>query len=327
MVIRFSSIGDIVLTSPVIRCLKQQTKAEIHFLTKENFKDVLAGNPYIDKLHFLQDSLEDTLLNLKKEGFSYIVDLHHNLRTTRIKRTLNLPSEKFYKANFSKWLMVNLKIDRLPKIHIVQRYLETVKGLGVIDDRKGLDFFLEESKTEAILKWVTDYQKQNLKFLTFAIGAQHATKRLPKHKILDICRKAEQPVLLLGGKGEAEIGAFIEAELGEKVENFCGKISLQESALLIEKSSLLITHDTGMMHIGAALKKPIVSIWGNTIPGFGMYPYLPERENQHRMIEVANLSCRPCSKIGYSACPKDHFKCMEDQQVGEVINNIQQLLF
>jgi len=138
LVIRFSSIGDIVLTSPVIRMLKKQVpNAEVHFLTKKNFESVVRNNPNIDKVWTTDGSLKDVLSALKKEQFDEIIDLHANLRTWRIKSTLKIKSTSFNKLNFEKWLLVNLKINRLPAIHIVNRYLKAVEHLGVVNDGEG----------------------------------------------------------------------------------------------------------------------------------------------------------------------------------------------
>jgi ADP-heptose:LPS heptosyltransferase len=126
LIIRFSSIGDIVLTTPVIRCLKQQLKgAEIHYLTKKNFETVLSSNRYIDKLHLLDKKLSVTISRLKAEKFDVVIDLHHNLRTLIIKTRLGVRSSSFDKLNWQKWLIVNFKINRLPAVHIVDRYLKT----------------------------------------------------------------------------------------------------------------------------------------------------------------------------------------------------------
>ena len=133
-----------------------------------------------------------------------------------------------------------------------------------------------------------------------------------KHGLHVICKKIDQPIILLGGKEDEEKGKQIKDALGEKIYNACGKYNLNQSASLIKNAAKIITHDTGLMHIAAAFKKEIVSVWGNTVPEFGMYPYLSGtgHEGQGMLVEVKNLSCRPCSKIGYAKCPKGHFDCM-----------------
>lgn len=308
LIIRFSSIGDIVLTTPVIRCVKQQLQdCELHFLTKPGFKSVLNSNPYIDKLHFLKDSLSETVEELKKENFDYVIDLHNNIRTRRLKLKLGVKSSAFNKLNIQKWLLVNFKINIMPQKHIVDRYLETASSLGVKDDGKGLDYFLENEYSLEQLLPVSHQQ-----FTGFVIGAQHATKRLPTDKIIEICKLIQKPIVLLGGKDEIEEGETIVRSAGPHVFNGCGKFTLDQSAFLVREAISIISHDTGLMHIAAAFNKKTISVWGNTVPDLGMYPY---KVADQKMFEVDGLSCRPCSKIGFKKCPKGHFKCMNDQNI------------
>ncbi|MBC7391368.1 MAG: glycosyltransferase family 9 protein, partial [Opitutaceae bacterium] len=143
LIIRFSSIGDIVLTTPVIRGITQQLHgSEVHYCTKAAFHQVLATNPYISKFHFLEDSLPKLISELTAEKFDLVIDLHNNLRTRIIKFILGIPSKSFEKLNWEKWQMVNLKKNKLPKIHIVDRYFKTVERLAVSYDGRGLDYFI-----------------------------------------------------------------------------------------------------------------------------------------------------------------------------------------
>lgn len=316
LIIRFSSIGDIVLTTPVIRCLKQQIPdAEVHYVTKKGYGSILESNPHIDKLHLLNDSFAETVRLLKAEKFDYVADLHHNLRTLRIKRALGVKSYSFKKLNIEKFLLVNLMINIMPEVHIVDRYMETVAPLGVKNDGKGLDYYLDRDYSLADL-----LPSEHHLYTGFAIGAQHATKRLPIDKIISICRAAVGSVVLLGGKEDQAAGDFIAQAAGSHVYNSCGKLSLNESAFLVKESVQMISHDTGLMHIAAAFNKKIISVWGNTVPEFGMYPY---RTDENHTMEVKGLSCRPCSKIGYEKCPRGHFKCMNNQdlvKIAELLN-------
>ena len=308
LIIRFSSIGDIVLTTPVVRNLKQQVEgAEVHYLTKKQYADILETNPYIDKVHVLDESFSDLLPKLKAEHFHYIIDLHKNLRTLRVKRALRTASFSFDKINWGKWLMVNLKVNKLPHLHIVDRYLETVKVFIEKNDLKGLDYFIPQKDEVDLISLPENFQNE---YIAFAIGTQHATKKLPDEKIISICKKINKPIVLLGDKNDAKVAEKAVKAVGSKIYNACGKYNLNQSASLVKQAKLLITHDTGLMHIAAAFKKKIISIWGNTIPEFGMYPYLSGEGSE--IIEVKGLKCRPCTKIGFSKCPKKHFKCIND---------------
>jgi ADP-heptose:LPS heptosyltransferase len=131
---------------------------------------------------------------------------------------------------------------------------------------------------------------------------------------------------LLGGAQEAELGAYLEQHCNALPLNFCGKLNIHQSASLIQQAKAVLTHDTGLMHIAAALRKPIVSLWGSTVPAFGMYPFYPQGTDRGSMIEVKNLSCRPCSKIGYQKCPKGHFRCMYEISVPEIWEQLSKIL-
>jgi len=159
------------------------------------------------------------------------------------------------------------------------------------------------------------------KYMVAVVGANHATKQIPADKMINIINHSGIPVCLVGGKDVLEQAALIGKELKVPFLNTVGNISLHQSASFIRQSSVVLTPDTGMMHIAAAFKKNIVSLWGNTVPEFGMYPYLAGE--QSRIFETKGLRCRPCSKIGYNKCPKGHFKCMQEINVQEVVECIQ----
>ncbi len=319
LVIRFSSIGDIVLTTPVLRGLKQQLGAEVHFLTKKSFASLVKSNPNVDKVWEIEKEVAEIAPVLSREKFDVVIDLHKNLRSFQV-RMLFLKARyfSFSKLNFQKWLFVNFKLNRMPKLHIVDRYLKTLAPLGVVNDGKGLDFFIPTKDEIAIENWSKNTLKPN-EYIAFVIGAAHATKRLPAEKIIEFCQKMPQKIVLLGGKDESELGERIAHEAGAHVQNACGLLNLNQSASVVQQARAVVTHDTGLMHIAAAFQQKIVSVWGNTVADLGMYPYfgsvnLAGRTGSDFQLEVANLSCRPCSKIGFDSCPKKHFDCMNRQQ-------------
>jgi ADP-heptose:LPS heptosyltransferase len=312
LILRFSSIGDIVLTTPVMRCLKKQLPdVEIHYATKNAFKGILENNPYVDKVHVLSVSTSDLIKELKQEKFDVVIDLHKNIRTLKIKWALSTKNYSFDKLNVKKWLFVNWKFKVMPDKHIVDRYLETINALGIQNDNAGLDYFIP--KKDVVDLGLLPEVYTNSGYVAIAIGAQHATKRLPENKLRELIGKISLPVMLLGGKEDTAMGNALADHFpaSKHILNTCGKYNLNQSASLVQQSQYIYTHDTGLMHIAAALNKRIVSIWGNTVPEFGMHPY----KTEYVSWEVTNLSCRPCSKIGFNACPKKHFKCMNGQEL------------
>jgi ADP-heptose:LPS heptosyltransferase len=324
LIIRFSSIGDIVLTTPVVRTVKAQLdNVEVHYATKAQFRSIFQANPYIDKMHYLDGSLLALVSDLRKEKFDFIIDLHSSLRSRLIRLLLGAKSSAFHKLNWKKWLLVNFKINQLPQVHIVDRYLAAAASLGVKNDSLGLDYFIPE-KDEVPVEWLP--QGFHDGYVAYAIGAQHATKRLPLDRMIELCDRINRPLVLLGGKEDSpvaeQVSAFFERstssepfeeglrEMNKKtiIYNACGKFNLNQSASLVKQARYVFSHDTGLMHIAAAFKKEIFSIWGNTVPAFGMYPY----RTKFVIFENNKITCRPCSKLGYNKCPQGHFKCMKE---------------
>jgi len=312
LVVRFSSIGDIILTTPVVRHLKQQVEnAEIHYLTKSDFAPLLKANPYIDRIHLFDGNMRTTLDRLKKMEIDYIIDLHHNFRSLRIKTGLKRIAFSVHKLNWKKWLLVNFKMDRLPDRHMVDRNLDTINVFIEKRDEGGLDYFIPEQEEVDTRSLPAAFRDG---YIGLSIGAQHETKKLPVDLLVKLCHTLEHPVVILGGPGDHKTAETIVSSLpGNNIYNSCGKYSINQSASLVRQASVLITHDTGLMHIGAAFQKKIISVWGNTIPRFGMFPYRPDPSSVQ--FEVNGLSCRPCSKIGYQKCPRGHFRCMVEQDL------------
>jgi len=314
LIVRFSSIGDIVLTSPVIRCLSQQIpEIEIHYVCKQSFETVLINNPYVHKLYTFKEDISELFEELSSEHYDLVLDLHKNLRSSRLKRQLKIKSFVFDKLNIKKFLVVNFKLSKLlPPKHIVDRYFETVQTIGVKNDGKGLDYFLDENDNLDLSKLIVRADK---KFIALVIGGSYYTKKIPLNKLLAICALAKLPIILLGGKEDQAIAEQILKQFPDLI-NGCGSFTINQSASIISQSEWVITSDTGMMHIASAFNKKIISIWGNTIPEFGMSPYLPKAKN--RLLQVSGLECRPCSKLGYHTCPLGHFKCMNDVDISVV---------
>lgn len=325
LIVRFSSIGDIVLCSPIVRAL-HNADHECHFLTKSSFRSVVDFSPHIQKLITIDRKLEESLEILRNENYDAIIDLHKNFRSRILALKLGVKRYSFSKLNFKKWVLVNLGWNLLPDVHIVDRYFEGIRKLGIGNDGKGLSFFIDPRLSASNI--LSQYGLIDDSYIVWAIGAAHATKRYPFQKVAEVCNRisTHTKIVLLGGKQEMRAAEFIRSETSAEVLALCGLTSIQESALLIEHSSFVISNDTGMMHIAAALKKSIISLWGSTIPAFGMYPYYGDENIVNVRSELDNLPCRPCSKIGFDKCPKRHFNCMNQMDETDLIETIKSLL-
>ncbi|MFN2457870.1 MAG: glycosyltransferase family 9 protein [Chitinophagaceae bacterium] len=326
LIIRFSSIGDIVLTTPVIRCLKTQLPGvQLHYLIKPRFKTIINHNPYVDKIHVLQKDWSAMMDELKNERFDYIIDLHHNLRTLRVKSALKVPAYSFNKLNIEKFIFVKLKWNVMPQVHIIDRYMKTVAPFGVYNDGAGMDYFIPPNELVQEKDIPTSHHAG---YIAIVIGATYCTKKLPVYKLQELCRKINHPIILLGGKEESQEGDEIAKVDTIKIYNACGRFTLNESADLVRRSKLIITHDTGLMHIAASFKKPVIAIWGSTTPSFGMVPYYgrnylsAQNRSPYDDVQVHKLWCRPCTKIGRHKCPQGHFKCMKTISIDEIVQKV-----
>ena len=312
-------MGDIIYTTPVVRCLKEQLPGvEVHFLTKPSFRYIYDNNPYVDKLHLLKPALGETIRDIRQEQFDYIIDLHNNLRTSLIKLRTGIKSSTYKKQTIRKWLSLKFHLKLVPFVHLVERYMQTVSFLGVKNDGKPIDYYIK-----------AEHSLQNLlpashrpNYIAFVIGATHFTKRMPNEKIIAICNKIALPVVLLGGDDVKANADEIELAVGAEIYNACGKTNLDESVFLVSKAKKVLGFDTGLTHIAEAFNVPIASIWGGTVPELlGVQPYQVE---DAKVIGI-DLDCRPCSKFGLEKCPLGHFNCMNqipENVVANFANNV-----
>jgi heptosyltransferase-2 len=213
----------------------------------------------------------------------------------------------------------------MPDKSIVERYFETVRTLNVTNDGQGLDYFVPDNiqvsnKDIPMSHWNG--------YVGCVIGGSYNTKKLPLKQWQIFCKLVPYPVILLGGSEDAEMGRQIAEQDPIKIYNSCGKFDINESALLVKHSKVIVSNDTGLMHVAAAFQKPVISLWGNTSPNMGMFPYYGNNNLKDRIapltkiIEVNGLYCHPCSKLGYNKCPKGHFKCMNELNMGEVAKDV-----
>ncbi len=319
LIIRFSSIGDIVLTSPVVRCVKKQLGRKVHFITKSKFRSTLEHNPHIDKIYTIEKEITEVLDQIKEEKYDLIIDLHKNLRSKRLILNLGIKSISFNKINFEKWVRVYTRLNLLPKKHLVDRYFDSLSTIGVTNDGEGLSY--HHGLTEFDLADLMPTER----YVSIVLGATYHTKRIPKEKLEIIIQNSALKCILLGGSDVKELAEDLKSKYPQ-VTNLCGEVSLNESAALVLNSKYTIAGDTGLMHMAAAFKTPTMVFWGSTAFELGMYPYYGSNYDvQHIHMVNKNITCSPCSKIGKDICPKGHFKCMMDLSEQEIVTAIKRL--
>lgn len=311
LVVRFSSIGDILLTAPAIKSLRSAIHGpcEIHFLTKSNMRAAAEGlGNLVDCIHTIDRNTSEVAEVLKAEGIDYIIDLHSNVRSRSIKRTLGCVSFTLRKENVAKWLLVR-GWRKQPVTHIVERYIDSFRGAFGAQTPDTWPPLFESARLPS--QFYADQGPWNV----LAVGAAHAGKQIPLERMQSIVQSAHvdgKRTVLIGGKTDALMGESISLALPNAVINLVGKTSIAESAALIRGAQHIHAGDTGMMHLAAALQTPVTSIWGCTRPSLGMEPWLPSAGSQV-ILPPGKDGLRPCSKLGNrcrfsgkSVCMKQH---------------------
>lgn len=310
------------MASPVFRCIKNQIPdAELHFITKSSFKAVTASNPYIDKFYYFDNNLDQLIDLLKEEKYDHVIDLHKNFRSAKIRHKLNVTSHTIDKLSVQKFLLTRLSVNVMPKRHITQRSLDTVKPLGVKDDGLGLDYFIPR---EDVVQPKDIPTSHHAGFIAIVIGGSYYTKKLPVKKLQELCYKIDHPVILLGGEEDAADGDLIASVDPVKIYNAAGKFNLNESADLVRQSKFIVSHDTGLQYIACAFGKPLLAIWGGTSPKLAVEPYYGSNVNGESLYEniFLDLSCQPCSNYGTRTCPLEHFNCMNKQNIEAIVERV-----
>lgn len=286
LIIRFSSIGDIILTTPAIRCIKLQYKTvELHYLTKYKYKDILLHNPYLDSCHYFDNNFSEVIKNLKQEKYDIIIDLHNNMRSKMLRLALATKNYVYNKENFKKFLLINFGLN-FSKLHTVDRYFLPLKDLQIKNDNNGLDVCIDDNCNVGF--------NTSQKYISWCIGGSYENKKLSDEQIVYVCNKLNLPIVFIGGPNEYDLAEkIITKSSNNKLYNFCGKINFSESSYLVKKSNLLLTNDTSILHVGSAFKIPTISFWGCTKPELGFSSYLNPISH-----EICSQNTRPCSKHG-----------------------------
>lgn len=301
LVIRFSSIGDIVLTAPALASLREAIEgpSEIHFLTKATMRPVVEGfGELVDQIHTIEHATAEVMDALRSAELDYIVDLHNNVRSRAVKRALGLISFTVDKQNVAKWLLVRGWRTQ-PVAHIVDRYIAAFGGA-----------FGAKTPTQwpELFEGAHFNRMPSVPYAIIALGATHNGKRLTDSIIESIAQRENRSIVLIGGSEDRERGESWVRRFPDW-HQFAGSTSIAESAALLRQAEHVYTGDTGMMHLAAAVGTPITSFWGCTRPNLGMGPWRAAADSQevHPASELGN---RPCSKLGNRAC-RHTPSCME----------------
>ncbi len=336
LICRLSSIGDIVLTFPLIRVLRHRfPKAELHYLVKQEYADLLRSHPGLDRVwSFDAQSGWVGLRRLKREirsvSYDLFVDIHRNLRSIYMRSGLSGTTVVTYnKCVFRRWLLIHTGLNTYRHVVPVhQRYLKALTSLQIPDDDKGLEFFVDPAAQQTVDNYINEqgFDPESHIQIAMAPGAGFATKRWPVTSFIQTARQLiderEARIWIFGDHSDQSLGAEIVAELGDACRDLTGQLTLMQTACALRRMRLLLTNDTGLMHMACALDMGVVALFGPTTRELGFFPVHPHA----RVVEHLDLSCRPCTHVGLDTCPKGHFKCMRECSVERVVQTVDQVL-
>ncbi|OGB98796.1 hypothetical protein A2V82_07990 [candidate division KSB1 bacterium RBG_16_48_16] len=333
LVIRLSSIGDILLASPLLRLLKKRFPgAELSFLVKKKFLEAISTNKHVDRVISLDTTaglpeLMRIRSFIKRQNFDLILDIHNNFRSLFLRTGIGADVFSYPKFRWQRFLLIRFKWNLYDEIiPVYRRYLYSVRELGIEDDGLGLEFWVDDAASARIENVLASARFSKERFiLCLAPGAGFETKRWLPEYFVDVAnrfvREREAQVLLLGDERDRKITRTITAQLNGHFLDLSGEISLMESAAALTFADLFITNDTGLMHLAVALSVKTIAVFGPTTSELGFFPTAPHA----LVVENSGLSCRPCTHIGSRKCPKKHFRCMREvvpEQVYEAASRL-----
>ena len=337
VIFRLSSLGDILLTTPFIRALRKAagTDAQIDFVVKEQYADLVRYNPHLSAIHTLDSAggsaaLFSLAARLREQKYEVVFDLHRSLRTVALRMLLNAPrNEVVNKHIVRRWQLVRWKRG-IGKdfLHAVDRYCETLRPYGITPDENGLEITIPEDILRRTAEQVVARLVPHAKVVVgMCPGARHFTKRWPWEKYVGVAqrliRELGASMLLFGGQEERDVCEKIARQLpAASVLDLAGSFSILETAAAMDACAVVITNDSGLMHLAAARKRPMVALFGSTTRELGFFPY----GTKSIVVEEEKLQCRPCSQIGLNHCPEKHFRCMLDLGVDDVVGATRRLM-
>ncbi|MCH1584950.1 MAG: glycosyltransferase family 9 protein [Flavobacteriales bacterium] len=308
LVIRFSSIGDVLLSAPALVSLRAAIHGpcEIHFLTKSTMRHVAEGfGALVDGIHTIDRATSEVTEVLKAAEIDYIVDLHSNVRSRAIKRAIGCVAFTLKKENLAKWMLVR-GWQKRPVAHIVERYIDSFRGAFGANTPDAWPAIFES----AVLP--SGFDRSAGPWEIIAVGAAHTGKQMPLKLMQSLILQAQangHRTVLIGGNGDAETGGILSKGFDDSVVNLVGKTSIGESAALIRAAERAYSGDTGMMHLAAAMGTPVTSIWGCTRPSLGMSPWRPT-DGSIAILPERRDPMRPCSKLGNHCRFNGESECM-----------------
>jgi heptosyltransferase-2 len=322
--VRFSSIGDVLLTTPLVRALRRRhPDAELYFVTKRAMAPLVADNPHITRVLALEPGEPITALarRLRALDPSHGLDLHGSLRSTALRLLVHCRWSGYSKRKLARTALIATKLDLYGKhVPVPERYFEAARALDARPDGGPPEFFLSAAAQQRVTRWLAEHGLDRQPLAALAPGAAHATKRWPiKHwqVLAERLRGAGYSLVAVGGPEDRDLAAA----LGPTVASAAGEFTLQETGACLARAAVLVSGDTGVMHMATGVGTPVVALFGPTVEAFGFFPY-----TERAVVLERNLPCRPCSAMGTERCPLGHHRCLEDVLPDQVAAAVAQLV-
>jgi lipopolysaccharide heptosyltransferase II len=340
LIIRFSSIGDIVLSTALLRALRVRfPMAQIDYVTRSEFADLVRYNQNLNHTYTWDrrdgvPGLLRIIRELRREDHDLVVDIHHSLRSRLIRMCLRASSVVWIDKRLRerRRLIQDKANEYSSVVSVADRYIEPVGHLGVVADGKGLELHIPDAVTMAVAGRCSALGLNAFeKVFGLCPGARHFTKRWPAERFtalgVQLAKTYRAKILIFGGPDEkglcAEIAGKISSEVGvAHAADLSGTLDLLKTASAFEFCDAVVCNDSGLMHIAAAMKRPLVAFFGSTVREFGFFPI----GTNSRVLEEQGLSCRPCSHIGLASCPEGHFKCLRDIEVSRAAQAVHEII-
>lgn len=333
LIIRLSSIGDVILTTPLVRSLRHKFRdAQIDFVIKKSFAEVMETNPHINHLYIFDKNVKNDLHRMRNEiqsaNYDWVIDIHKNFRSVYLRHgAKNGIVTTYNKQVFHRTLLVWFGINRYRDVKpVFLRYFEAVKNFQVEWDKKYTELVISDKELnevrDILLKRKCDFNKP---LIAICPGASFKNKQWKMEGFAEVAdyfvEKQNAGIVFLGGKNDAGLCRTIQHKMKHSSIDVAGELSLRKSAAVLKISQLVFTNDSGLMHVAQSQKKPVVAIFGPTVRELGYFPF-----PQYSTVIEKLLKCRPCTHNGLNHCPKKHFKCMNEISSKEVIEAGEKLL-
>lgn len=320
LIIRLSSIGDIILTTPLLRSVrKTYPNATITYITKKQYAGLLADSPYINELIAFDKSegfrgLRKIRHKLRDQHFDAYLDIHKNWRSRFLRLGLGAKMITTYpKYIIRRALLIRFKINLYKHVRPVYlRYFEAARKLGVHYDGLGSEIHFPAAATEKVTGMLTTHGFGfKTPLVVICPGATYFNKKWLAEGFIATAKQLMSErsafIIIHGGRDDKELCDSIAAGIGKGSCSLAGSLSLPESAALLKLSTLVIANDSGLLHLAQSQKVPVVGIYGPTTRELGFFPI-----EQNSTVVETTLPCRPCTPKGLNYCPKVHFRCMKD---------------